>query len=633
MREIGQERDRQQAQHPSGRRSSLDVALVIMPFASTMAPSIQVGLLQSIARLAGHRCNSYYFNLDLARELGVDPYERLAHLPLPLLGEWLFSAVAFADTPPDPDDHFLSTIDLAALERRLDLSGAQLRGIRHQIVPALIDRIASECSGITQCDIVGFSSVFQQTVASIALARRIKTIAPQVVTIFGGANFQGQMGIELLKKVSCIDYVAIGESDESFPKFLDAIAEGHEVLDVPNIIGRAQLEQPPQSQRLTTGLDQLPIPDYDDFFARAEDLGLVPAQRRSEIELPIEASRGCWWGAKHHCVFCGLDAATMKYRRKSPERVLRELSEQTERYGTFRFLTTDAIVDMEHLKTLFPAIAQARFGFDLFFEVKSNLRREQLRSLRHGGVARIQPGIESLSSKVLSLIDKGVTGIQNINFLRWSRYFDFAVDWNFIWGFPGEDEQSYFDMAKITERLHHLQPPANVGPVQMHRFSPIFHDRRRFPVHFMKAEAGYGFAFPPDIDLDAIAYYFDFKFEAKLPEDGHNALRAAVDQWRARWKMTTVPKLTYQFAPGIVVIDDSRPCERSIHYTLRGAIANLYNACSDYPNSLERLLSRSGDEFSTKDIAEALDDLVERGLMISEGDIYLSLALPAGGPI
>jgi len=606
------------------------VALVVMPFASTMAPSIQAGLLQSIAKQAGFYCDSFYFNLDFARDLGRDTYEQFAHLPLPMLGEWLFSIAAFGDSPPDPGDELIGAIDLPRLELRLGLSVAQLKEIRHRFAPALISRLVQECSLATY-DVVGFSSVFQQTLPSVALARYLKAVAPRVITIFGGANFQGEMGLELLRKIDCIDYVAIGEADDSFPKFLAAVSEGREPSGIPNIVGRSCPNMP--SPPLMTELDRLPTPDYADFFERAESLGLLSSGGRTKIELPIEASRGCWWGAKHHCTFCGLDPITMKFRTKSADRILAELNELATKHGTFRFLTTDAIVDLGHLKNLFPRLAGSQLGFDLFFEVKSNLGRDQLRILRQGGVSRIQPGVESLNSKVLSLMDKGVTGIQNINFLRWSRYYGFSVDWNLIWGFPGEKEDMYFEMAETVRHLHHLPPPANVGPVQMHRFSPIFRDRGRFPVTFTRAEASYRFVFPPQIDLDAVAYYFDYEFETQLPRLAHEVLRKAVDEWRRRWDEAPKPKLTFRFAPGIVVIEDSRFRSQTASYTLRGPIANFYELCSERPSSLRQMHSTLSGDFSTEDVADALQDLVARGLLARDGDAYLSLALPAGAPL
>jgi hypothetical protein len=56
----------------------------------------------------------------------------------------------------------------------------------------------------------------------------------------------------------------------------------------------------------------------------------------------------------------------------------------------------------------------------LFYEVKANLSHQQLELLARAGVRWVQPGIESLHTEVLRLMDKGVAGWQNIQLLKWT---------------------------------------------------------------------------------------------------------------------------------------------------------------------------------------------------------------------
>jgi hypothetical protein len=82
-----------------------------------------------------------------------------------------------------------------------------------------------------------------------------------------------------------------------------------------------------------------------------------------------------------------------------------------------------------------------------------------------------------------------------------------------------------------------------------------------------------------------------------------------------------------------VIIEDSRVARQTTSYTLRGPIANIYELCSDRPTSVRQIQPKVGSEFTAGDIADALDDLVKRGLVVSEGDTYLSLAFPAGAQL
>ena len=65
--------------------------------------------------------------------------------------------------------------------------------------------------------VVGFTSTFQQNTASFALARRLKQKFPHLVTLFGGANFEGEMGAELVRAIEVIDFAVAGEADTAFP--------------------------------------------------------------------------------------------------------------------------------------------------------------------------------------------------------------------------------------------------------------------------------------------------------------------------------------------------------------------------------------------------------------------------------
>ncbi|PYS42219.1 MAG: RiPP maturation radical SAM protein 1, partial [Acidobacteria bacterium] len=86
----------------------------------------------------------------------------------------------------------------------------------------------------------------------------------------------------------------------------------------------------------------------------------------------------------------------MKYRSKSPERVLAELSELKQRYGLGSIQFVDNILDMSFFKTVLPRLAAEGEKYSLFYETKANLKREQVELLARAGVKSIQPGIESL---------------------------------------------------------------------------------------------------------------------------------------------------------------------------------------------------------------------------------------------
>lgn len=594
-----------------------------MPFMQIDRPSIQLGLLKAIGGAHGFPVSTVHANLDFAVAVGADRYRQLAEHQARRIGEWLFSLDAFGDTAPDRDARLLEEFgdEFACLAGSARQARAALLAVRDQVVPTYLDTIVDEYPW-SAFRVVGFSCTFQQNTASFALARRLKERYPEIITVFGGANFDGEMGVELARSVECVDYAVTGEGDRAFPALLTALADNADPAGVPGVATREGVTPaaPPPDQ-----LDDLPVPDYGEFFERAAGLNLPT----DNVWIPFESARGCWWGAKHHCTFCGLNGTTMRFRSKSPRRVLDELATQAGRYRQFRFEAVDNILDPSYLRTVFPAISEDGSDYQIFYEVKANLTRSQVKTLALGGVTGLQPGIESLSSRVLRLMDKGVRAAQNVNLLRWARYYGIEVAWNILWGFPGETELDYAEQAAVVPHLAHLRPPASVGPVVLERFSPMYAQPDRFPVRYRRPEASHRYVYPAAVDLDRVAYFFDYELTDALPASAYAALDKAVGDWSAAWAGGESPVLTYQSAPGLVRIVDGRHCGSEGAYTFRGTLADIYLACVDRPTTAEAVRRRLGLTSAAEDIEHVFTEFQERGLMFLDGNLALSLALPA----
>jgi ribosomal peptide maturation radical SAM protein 1 len=596
-----------------------------MPFMDASRPSIQLGLLKALANAHGFTAHTLHANLDLAARIGVDYYQLLAQHRGHMVGDWLFSLEAFQHEAPDPDSLMIDDMaqELSYLdEPEQDLRDKIIRTRCKEIPSYLDDLVDSYPWG--EAAVVGFSSTFQQSTASFALASRLKERYPHIVTVFGGANFDGEMGLEIVRTVDCVDFAIIGEGDDSFPALLHALADGSDLDLVPGLARRvggqvkATPATPPRER-----LDDLPAPDYAEYFQHAEDLGLLlPGER--DVWLPLETARGCWWGAKHHCTFCGLNGTTMRYRSKSPERVIDELAHQARKYRSCRFEAVDNILDMAYLKQLFPALVEDDAGYEFFYEVKANLSREQLRLLAQAGVTRIQPGLESLSSHVLSLMRKGTRASQNVNLLRWARYYDIDVAWNILWGFPSETESDYSEQAAIIPHLLHLQPPSCASRIWLERFSPLFGE-----VKDKRPERSYGYVYPRHVELERVAYFFDYEMEGALPDSAYAGVRRAVKDWLKAWLAGKPPTLTYWSAPGLVQISDQRRPEHAGTYTFQDTLADIYLACSNRPTTAAAVKRELGLELPVEAVQEIFTEFGQRGLMFLDGQFALALALPA----
>ena len=606
------------------------VALVNMPFTTSRSPSVQLGLLQATLGRAGIPATSWYFNLELAHQLGWQRYEILCNDRTLLLGEWLFARAAFGPEAP-PGRDYLDRFAAELAEPLAALAGTEedLLDLRERVLPAFVDACADRLDP-TAWDVVGFSSIFEQNCAALALARRLKERAPALVTVFGGANFEDEMGLEYVRALPWVDHAVIGEGDVVFPAFLWDLAAGRDPGARPGVASR----NADGSARFTgraapvTDLDGCPEPDYDPFFRRAAELGMPEDVDGRAISLPFETARGCWWGAKHHCTFCGLNGMGMAFRSKSPARALAGIESLAERYARYQLVAVDNIMDLSYVDGVFGELERGRRDYTFFYETKANLSHQQLGRLARGGVRHLQPGIESLSTAVLKLMRKGTTALQNVRLLKWGRYFEVSMHWNVLVGFPGERAEDYRRQLALMRLIPHLQPPESVGRIWLERFSPFYTQRDELGITDVRPEPAYAHVYPGRLDHDRIAYFFQYDAPDALPPDAHRELGAYVEEWNAAWTGGAAPFLVSQRGAGRLTVTDGRHGRTRVH-TFGEVAALAYEACTPTLRGAARVAEHvRAAGHDDAGVPAALAEFVELGLMVEEDGHHLALAVP-----
>jgi ribosomal peptide maturation radical SAM protein 1 len=597
-----------------------DVVFVALPFADFQRPVIGASLLQAGLHKLGFRSRIEYFNIAFAEVIGTEVYELLASglSPTCLAGEWFFADLVFGDKIPDTAD-YLTKI----LSRHLPAATAQsaileARKARSLFIDSCVARLIE-----LQPRIVGFPTSFHQTCACLAVAQRLKATPNPPIVVFGGANCEGEMGLQLIRSFPWIDYIAIAEADLSFPRLIANILNHNDLSPVPGILSRHDETSDPER---VTEMDALPLPDYSDFFDRVRHSTLGDALHPVAL---IETSRGCWWGAKHHCTFCGLNGAAMSFRSKSVQRCFQEFTSVSEMYQTKRIDCVDNILDPRYIRSLFPLLADSNLDLKLFYEVKANLTYDQLELMRAGGVCGIQPGIENFSDQVLRLMNKGCTGFQNIQLLRWCRELGIEVVWNILAGFPSESPAEYERQAELVPLLTHLMPPTGCSPIRLDRFSPFHMNPSNFGFERVRPAAAYYYVFPLERrELTRLAYFFEFDYaDGRDPNSYLNHLNEEISKWwNAQSDNSDKPRLDARPHAGGLLIEDTRPIAMKHRNVLSGVPAQLYLACDTARNiaTLARPFSQEMDEYEVRTI---LDSFVAAKTMIKIDDHYLSLAV------
>lgn len=606
-----------------------------MPFGPLFTPSIALSLLKPALARRGMTSRTHYFMIDYAARVGLHLYNGIVQdYPLPLwklAGEWIFSGEVVDQTPED----------VQAYVEFLQDCGRGLNRTR-KVTERMLDRVlaarANAGAFLDEClekilrdapRVVGFTSTFQQHVASLALAKRIKSVSPETFIIMGGANCEAAMGAETVRQFAFIDATLSGEGDLVFPEVVRRVLAGESMEGMAGIRTRAGIERDFAADHFDNtppvlDLDRLPEAEFDEYLEQFEKSRFSKVW---ESRLVFETSRGCWWGERSHCTFCGLNGATMRYRSKSPARVMGELESILRRHPGHDLDLTDNILDLHYFETVLPELARRKLDITLFYETKANLRKEQVRLLRDAGIREIQPGIESLSDPVLKLMRKGVSRLQNIQLLKWCRELGLTAGWNIICGFPGEPPEEYERMAELVPLLTHLQPPATVGRVRLDRFSPNYFDAERMGITQVHPIEAYRHIYRtlPEKALDNLAYYFSFAYrEPQDPDDYGAALHYEVYGWR----MQHAESALFSVDSGDhLMIWDLRRAARQFLTVLSGIERRLYLACDAiaYIRQLAAAL-----HCSESDVDAIAATFIDRGLMLRDGERLLALAIPMG---
>lgn len=601
------------------------ITLACMPWHSLDWPSLALGILHRKASDGqdAHEVSEYFGNLRWAEyllegsegSLTPSDYTRVSDIGIFLgMGEWVF-APAFYGTSTWKVEEYRRYLAERNVDPRLAIE-------MQRFSPAFVELATTEILALDP-ELVGFTTTFMQNVPSLAVARRLKEHRPDLRIVFGGGNCDGPMGTALHRNFPFIDFVVRGEGEQAFVELLDALQGRRELGEIAGLCWRSPTGPVANDDRTHPHpIERVPAPDYDAYFAAIER---SPLRAELEPKIVLEAARGCWWGEKHHCTFCGLNGSLMKFRSKSPGRVWREMSEAVRRYRALDVIMVDNILDMRYFRTLLPEIGGSGWDLRLHYEVKSNLNAEQVRALKGARVAHIQPGIESLSSRVLGIMRKGVSGAQNVQLLRDAEEQRLTVSWNYLYGFPDEREEDYATIIEQIPALVHLQPPQGASAIALERFSPYFDDPAlgfgaRSPALF------YRLVFElPEEELMDLVYLFETESRG-ISGTIEARLQRAVAEWRRLYLTST---LTYRDDGRRLIIRDARANRAPADYVFEEPAQVVALRALERSRSLpglRRALSEAGHDLALDQVERFVRELKGLGLVFEDDGRFVALA-------
>ena len=620
------------------------VAFVSMPWQNFYYPSMGISVLKGGLARRRIAADAYYFNLNFAHRIGMDLYDRFM---LHSDSDLLFSISLFGGEKDGALKRmweqlqrklpFEENIRIAQKDSSCLADFKEFQALAYSAVPEFIEDCL-ETTDWGKYAIVGFSSACAMHMASLNLAKRIKERFPGVYIILGGPGMFGEMGHALLEGAPWLDYVANGEADDSFPELVENILAGRPYEKIPGISYRSKTRVHLSAPAPTVDIDRLPFPDHDDFYASIQKIPLFNLFKKL---IWMETARGCWWAQKNQCRFCS-QCHNRNYQSKKPERAIKEISHLVNRYKRVSLYLTDTSMRFPYVKALYSKLRPLDMDVDFVGTAfRPGVTRAQVEQIKGFGFKKVYFGIEALDTEILRLMRKGSTAIHNVCLLKWGRELDILLYWGMIYGIPGENPEIYAKMLQRLPSLTHLQPPVNIQPFLLLKYSPYYEQARQFGITRIAPIPIYKIAYPEDqFDLKRLAYRFNYSVSGfhVSPETYMAPIKDFVQFWKEKYQANQT-YLFYERGLEFLRFYDSRlrsPSDRSGPdrriFEFSEDYKSVYKFCENDIRSAQEISQQikmhSNRKISPRAVSRMLEELLDKGLVYAEEGRFVGLALP-----
>ncbi|MDO8646859.1 MAG: radical SAM protein, partial [Candidatus Diapherotrites archaeon] len=293
---------------------------------------------------------------------------------------------------------------------------------------------------------------------SLSIAQELKKNFKTPI-IFGGPH--ATLNPEKLIMEDCIDFVNVGEGDESLPELVQKLEEMKGTSKIRNVWAKKNGKVfQNQVRPLLQNLDELPFPDLD-----------ILDKKHLGFEILFMTSRGC----PYHCTYCANHAFQKVFagkgryiRYKSPRYVIEEIKAAQKKIGmkSLTFVDEMFTVDKKRVKEIC-RLYKKEIGLPFMIETRADgVDKELLKVLKDSGCDTIAMGIEHGNEYIRGQIMK-----RNMKREAITQAFKMAKEvglktyaMNMV-GLPFETEKTIFETIELNRQC---RPDA----IQVSIFSP-----------------------------------------------------------------------------------------------------------------------------------------------------------------
>lgn len=283
-------------------------------------------------------------------------------------------------------------------------------------------------------DIIGFSCYIWNIEETIKVIKMLKKINPDLVIILGGPEVTYDVH-EWLERIPEVDYIVVGEGEETFKDLLTAIRDNESKDDISGVAFRKEDRLKINPQRNKLNLKDLPSP-----FRFEEDL-----EHLSKRVTYIETSRGC----PFNCQFClsSIEVGVRYFDREKVKDDIRFLMDHGAK--TIKFVDRTFNISRSYAMEMFQfLIDEHRPGTVFQFEITADIMRPEvidfLNKNAPAGLFRFEIGVQSTNDLTNELVKRkqNFAKLQRtVMMVKEGGKIDQHLD--LIAGLPEEDYQSF----------------------------------------------------------------------------------------------------------------------------------------------------------------------------------------------
>ena len=605
------------SKHAHKKNSPFQVALIAMPWQIFNRPSIQLGALKAYIEKyeSPITVRTFHPYLEVAKEIGTDIYHQISQ------NIWGCEALYVPILFPQQLKQAKEVFDQTGNKSLQDLS-SRFEGLQHLLTRQLelfVESLAHE-----KCDLIGFSVCFNQLFSSLAAAKLIKESLPEIPLVFGGSSCIPGVTASLMSLFPQIDYFIHGEGETPLAGLCRYLMQ--EIDELPDAVSandqRAKEKEHAAFCQLDT-LRGLPVPDFGPYF---KEMHHWFADRPFIPEVPVEFSRGCWWGK---CTFCNLNTQWCGYRMKNSDQMVNEIIALSEKHACLDFSFTDNALPVKESARFFEKISEYRRDLRFFAEIRVGQGKEILEIFKKGGLATVQAGIEALSNSLLKKMGKGVRVIENIALLKDAFSSNIEIEGNIITEFPGSTQD------EVDETLFNLDFVMPFRPLSKASFflgvgSPVEREPQKYGIRAITHHPNIKKLFPGELHAKVRFLILDYRGDRKVQQNRWRPVVKKLALWKRFHENRDKsgkgqPALAYRDGSRFLIIRQELPDTVVLHHRLRGLSRDVYLYC-DQIRTVDDLTGRFPGLTKEK-LVHFLDSMVAKKLMFAEDDHYLSLAV------